>query len=164
MVKILVVDDSSICRSMTCKTLVSICEKEQYLVQCEQADCGKTAITMVQNKFNNNVFEDINSIKQEQQHLAQKQPPNDTADTSADANINADSINNYDIILIDYEMPVMNGSTTIHSIRELGYQGKIIGLTGSSETRDIDRMTQAGADVVLLKPLTSSRLMKLKNV
>ena len=58
-----------------------------------------------------------------------------------------------DIILMDYQMPVMDGPTAIAEIRKLGYNGIILGLTGNTLLSDREAMTKAGADGVLLKPL-----------
>jgi CheY-like chemotaxis protein len=68
----------------------------------------------------------------------------------------ADDCNNgrlYDIILMDYQMPVMDGPTAIAEIRRLGYDGIILGLTGNALLSDRDNMLKAGANGVLLKPL-----------
>lgn len=59
----------------------------------------------------------------------------------------------YDIILMDYQMPVMDGPTAIAEIRKLGYNGIILGLTGNALLSDREAMMKAGADGVLLKPL-----------
>ena len=59
----------------------------------------------------------------------------------------------YDFILMDYQMPVMDGPAAISAIRGLGYQGVILGLTGNVLIVDQDVMVAAGADGVLTKPL-----------
>ena len=37
----------------------------------------------------------------------------------------------YDAVLTDYEMPVMNGPTSVKAMRLMGYKNKIFGLTGN---------------------------------
>ena len=59
----------------------------------------------------------------------------------------------YDFILMDYQMPVMDGPAAIAAIRGLGYQGVVLGLTGNVLAVDQDVMVGAGADGVLTKPL-----------
>lgn len=60
---------------------------------------------------------------------------------------------NYDVILMDYQMPEMDGPTATKEIRALGYNGVIIGITGNGEDKDIQFFQNAGADAVLVKPL-----------
>ena len=59
----------------------------------------------------------------------------------------------YDIILMDYQMPNMDGPTAITEIRKLGYSSIILGLTGNALLSDRDAMLKAGANGVLVKPL-----------
>lgn len=60
----------------------------------------------------------------------------------------------YDVIIIDYYMPVMNGDEAIRQIRELGFNGFIIAATGSTSAEDHKNLTSFGADVIMLKPIT----------
>ena len=64
----------------------------------------------------------------------------------------------YDVILMDYQMPNMDGPTAISLIRASGYTGVILGLTGNVLAIDQDHMVKAGADGVLIKPLEISIL------
>ena len=50
-------------------------------------------------------------------------------------------------------MPHMDGPTAIRNIRELGYRGQIVGLTGNVLGTEIETMRQAGANKVLSKPV-----------
>eukprot|EP01042_Synura_sphagnicola_P001394 gene1394-biopygen1493 len=59
----------------------------------------------------------------------------------------------YDVILMDFMMPTMDGPTATRAIRGLGYKGIIIGVTGNSSPQDILLFTSIGADLVLPKPL-----------
>ncbi len=47
----------------------------------------------------------------------------------------------------------MDGPSATKAIRALGYAGKIYGLTGNALQSDIDVFVNAGADLVLTKPL-----------
>ena len=67
----------------------------------------------------------------------------------------------YDVIIMDYQMPVMDGPTAITEIRSLGYTGLIIGLTGNALNDDVQTMLFSGADKVLTKPLDITKLMRL---
>ena len=74
---------------------------------------------------------------------------------------NANSIHVYDTILLDYEMPVMNGPTAAANIRALGYEGFIVGITGNLLPEDIQHFRSCGADAVLPKPFTMANLEEL---
>ena len=60
----------------------------------------------------------------------------------------------YDVITMDYQMPVMDGVTATRRIRQLGYTGQIIGVTGNSLGEDVNTFLSSGANVVLTKPFT----------
>jgi len=58
----------------------------------------------------------------------------------------------YDVILMDFQMPEMDGPTAIKVIRSEGFRGVIIGVTGNTAFSDKETMLGAGADSVLDKP------------
>ena len=58
----------------------------------------------------------------------------------------------YDCILLDYEMPVMNGPDACRKIREMGCSSYIAGVTGNVMSEDVDHFRQCGANWVLPKP------------
>jgi CheY-like chemotaxis protein len=60
----------------------------------------------------------------------------------------------YDVILIDYVMPVLDGPTACAEMRELGHTGMIIGVTGNVAPSDIEFFQSRGANTVLTKPLS----------
>jgi CheY-like chemotaxis protein len=61
--------------------------------------------------------------------------------------------NPYDTILMDYEMPMMNGPTAAQKIRALGCDSLIVGITGNLFQEDIAFFKASGANKVLPKPL-----------
>ncbi len=64
--------------------------------------------------------------------------------------------NHYDLILMDVEMPGMNGLAATQAIREKETQGQripIIGLTAHTAAKDRDRCLAAGMDDCLIKPV-----------
>ncbi|KAL7537802.1 hypothetical protein ACHAXR_008092 [Thalassiosira sp. AJA248-18] len=67
----------------------------------------------------------------------------------------------YDSILMDYEMPVMNGPTASNLIRELGSDVFIIGITGNVLSNDVRYFKSNGANAVLPKPVQLSLLEDL---
>eukprot|EP01042_Synura_sphagnicola_P036877 gene36877-biopygen32679 len=58
----------------------------------------------------------------------------------------------YDIILMDFVMPVMDGPTATKEIRKAGYTGLLFGLTGNVLESDIEYFIAQGANDVLTKP------------
>ena len=68
------------------------------------------------------------------------------------------SLNSFDLILIDYQMPVMDGPTAIREIKKMGFNGRIVGVTGNALPEDISVMVESGADKVLVKPIDASEL------
>lgn len=63
----------------------------------------------------------------------------------------------YDVILMDYVMPVMDGPTATELIRKNGYKGVILGVTGNGHQAEIDLFRNAGADKILVKPLSADQ-------
>ena len=54
---------------------------------------------------------------------------------------------------MDYQMPNMDGPTAAKAIRELGYHGFIIGVTGNVLPDDTTHFINCGANKVLYKPV-----------
>jgi len=67
----------------------------------------------------------------------------------------------YDCILVDYEMPVMNGPEACKNVREMGYTGFIVGVTGNLLPEDVGYFMDCGADAVLPKPFKYDDLEEL---
>ena len=67
----------------------------------------------------------------------------------------------YDCILVDYEMPVMNGPEACKGVREMGYTGFVVGVTGNLLPEDIGYFMDCGADAVLPKPFMYKDLEEL---
>jgi len=67
----------------------------------------------------------------------------------------------YDCILVDYEMPVMNGPSACKGVREMGYTGFVVGVTGNLLPEDVGYFMDCGADAVLPKPFKYKDLEEL---
>ena len=63
-----------------------------------------------------------------------------------------------DIILMDMQMPVMNGLEATELLRQTGFNGPIYALTASTDKADIDQAIQAGCDGHLNKPIEKEQL------
>jgi len=64
----------------------------------------------------------------------------------------------YDAVLLDYEMPVMNGPDAAKEMRDLGSDTFIVGITGNLLPEDVEHFMSQGANEVLPKPFNISDL------
>ncbi len=60
--------------------------------------------------------------------------------------------NQYDLILMDIQMPKMNGYEATEAIRKMGQMMPIIALTAHANKIEHDKCIKAGCDEVLIKP------------
>ena len=60
--------------------------------------------------------------------------------------------------LMDFEMPLMTGPEATRAMRDVGYNGTIIGVTGNVLQEDIDFFMEHGANEVIPKPISMERL------
>lgn len=74
-------------------------------------------------------------------------------------NMMATDQRNFDAILMDYQMPYMDGGTAVRAIRDMGCKAFIVGITGTLFSEDVDEFMECGADTVLPKPLELPALM-----
>ncbi|MGB1207867.1 MAG: ATP-binding protein [Paracoccaceae bacterium] len=82
----------------------------------------------------------------------------DTADscTAARAAVAAD---HYDMVLTDYQMPDGTGADLVADLRAAGFDGIALGLTASNDSAVRDDYRRAGAQDVLVKPMTLDRVL-----
>ena len=66
--------------------------------------------------------------------------------------------NDYDLILMDMQMPVMGGLEATQMLRNTAYDGPIIALTANVMKNDIDTYLAAGCDESLAKPIDKQEL------
>lgn len=66
----------------------------------------------------------------------------------------------YDIILMDMQMPVMDGFTATKEIRKGGTKAPIIAMTGYAMKKDQDRCFEVGCTDYIAKPFDRSTLLK----
>ena len=58
-------------------------------------------------------------------------------------------------------MPKINGADLIKRARAQGYQGYIVAVTAADTPEEQGVLRQAGADMVMLKPLTKEKIFTL---
>jgi signal transduction histidine kinase/DNA-binding response OmpR family regulator len=65
--------------------------------------------------------------------------------------------NHYDLILMDMQMPVMDGLEAVQLLRQAGYRGAIIAITANTMREDEERYRSAGCDGFISKPIDIPR-------
>ena len=68
----------------------------------------------------------------------------------------------FDLILMDIQMPNMNGYEATAAIKENGIDVPIVALTASAMAGDAEKCQQAGCDGFLAKPLDRKKLDYIK--
>lgn len=67
---------------------------------------------------------------------------------------------NFDLVLMDIQMPLMDGLEATRRIRALGFRGPIIALTAHALPEEIKNSVQAGCDGHLTKPISKNVLLE----
>ena len=67
----------------------------------------------------------------------------------------------FDVVLMDFQMPKMNGAEATKAVRERRYAGLIVGVSGNTLAEDVEHFIAHGADDVLPKPLKLNRLQEI---
>jgi two-component system chemotaxis response regulator CheY len=60
----------------------------------------------------------------------------------------------YDLILLDWEMPELNGPETLQELLNLGVKTPVVMMTTKNDPSDIQKMIELGAAEYLMKPFT----------
>ncbi len=65
----------------------------------------------------------------------------------------------YDLILLDWEMPIMDGPTTLHHLQDLKLKTTLLMMTSRNAMEDIEKMLSSGASEYIMKPFTKDILL-----
>jgi PAS domain S-box-containing protein len=82
----------------------------------------------------------------------------DIVENGEDAVAKATS-NDYDVILMDMQMPVMTGAAATELLRQRGYRAPIIALTAQAMRSDAERSASVGCNEHLSKPVSKDELI-----
>ena len=67
-------------------------------------------------------------------------------------------VNDYDLILMDMQMPVMGGLEATQMLRDAAFDGPIVALTANVMKNDVDSYLEAGCNQALAKPIDQHQL------
>ena len=69
----------------------------------------------------------------------------------------------FDLVLMDMQMPIMDGVEATRVLRQTGYPGPIVALTANAMKEDRQRCANAGCDDFLTKPIDRSEFNRVLN-
>eukprot|EP00299_Pterocystis_sp_00344_P020349 c9983_g3_i1.p1 GENE.c9983_g3_i1~~c9983_g3_i1.p1 ORF type:complete len:661 (-),score=152.20 c9983_g3_i1:227-1981(-) len=65
------------------------------------------------------------------------------------------------LVVMDKEMPVMDGYVATQTLRQNGYRGYIVGLTGNALDEQVSEFLSQGVDEVITKPIKRERIVNM---
>ena len=152
---ILVVDDSGTNRKMLVRSLNST-----GLFTCREAEDGVEALSIITLSMSTRQRK-VGSIMQ---RFSRKDSTSNSATPRSLKGLVANAMQQQrvviDAVLIDSNMPRMNGQDAIIEMRKIGFQGTIIGVSGGDD-ETMRQFMQAGADSVMQKPAKTDHLVKM---
>jgi len=94
-------------------------------------------------------------------HIIRKLGANVTVAENGKVAIDKARNTQYDLILMDMQMPVMDGLEATRQLRKNGYSGAIVALTANAFKEDRDNCLRAGCNDFLTKPINRTYFIKV---
>jgi CheY-like chemotaxis protein len=138
---ILVVDDAATNRKMLCRILQSL----QLSCQCDETADGQHAVDLMQRNL----------------WISQRGDDTSHSDDVMPFSTEDPCTRPYYAVLMDFTMPVMSGPEATKLMRDMGFRGLIVGVTGHMDVHARNEFIASGADEVLTKPVDSATLVTL---
>jgi CheY-like chemotaxis protein len=169
--RILIVDDSTVNRKMLKKYVQS------HFDECDEASNGLDALNKIElwrKQYMTAIpisftpiaaYTHSSSPTEHRSASAMSSPSRDSAGHPTTELITTAAMPleafGYDVIILDYFMPEMNGLEVMEELQRMKYPGKVVGLTGNTENSMKEAFLAAGADMVLIKPLQGEDLQRI---
>ncbi|MES2965018.1 MAG: response regulator [Bdellovibrionota bacterium] len=80
--------------------------------------------------------------------------------TNGEEGLEMATAKSYDIVLMDMQMPVMDGFTATRELRSRGFRIPVVALTGYAMKRDQQRCIKVGCDAFIAKPVSRAELYR----
>jgi CheY-like chemotaxis protein/anti-sigma regulatory factor (Ser/Thr protein kinase) len=102
--------------------------------------------------------EDNNVIQMLTAKMLKKQGATVVVNSDGQQALDAYAEGAFDLVMSDIFMPELDGYGLVKGLRERGYTGPIVGLTAATIGTETDLMLEAGADIVISKPIELPKL------
>eukprot|EP01035_Chromulina_nebulosa_P024082 gene24082-31284_t len=138
---------------------------EKLGADVDKAEDGCIAVERIRTSLSATVAEPLSSLPDHKENLSTMHQPSPVENWCEESlphegRSRAPDHRMYDLVLMDNQMPNMTGVEACKAMREIGFAGIIIGLTGNAFEQDIADYIAQGANAVLKKPLVLADLFE----
>lgn len=67
----------------------------------------------------------------------------------------------FDLVLMDMQMPIMDGESAVHLLRQAGYAKPIVAITANALNNDVERYLASGCDDYISKPIIMNQFFRV---
>ena len=138
-------------------------ERWQLVQEKPQREEQTHCVTLPQQQFSGEILlaEDSPDNQRLFSHIIRKLGANITVAENGKVAVDKARLTRYDLILMDMQMPVMDGLEATRQLRKNGYRGAIVALTANAFKEDRDNCLRAGCNDFLTKPINRSNFIKV---